>query len=133
MVQRGVGAEAATERGLLLVAHDRDDARAERTTELYCGDATAAGRAEHREHVAFGDATAVDEPDPSGEVRDPEAGGLGGAESLGYRERAVGEGEALLGERAVAADEGSDAHDVVADRQAVHALAHGGDHTGRLL
>ena len=73
VVQRGVGTEPAAERRLLVVAHHRDDARAEGLAELHRGDATAAGGAEHDQFVALRDPTAVDEADPPGEVRDPEA------------------------------------------------------------
>ena len=109
------------------------DARAEGLAELHRGDAAATGGAEHDQFVALGDPTAIDEADPPGEVRDPEPGGLGGGESFGHREGAVGEGEALLGERAVPADERRDAHDVVAEREPVDALAERGDDPGRLL
>ena len=101
MVDRLVGPELAAEVGARLVADDGDDLRAERAPELDGGDATPAGGAEHDQPVACDDAAAVDETDPTGEVRDPEPRRLRVGEPRRDDERTVRPGQALLGERTV--------------------------------
>ena len=118
VVDRRLGTEVAAERGPLLVAHDGDDAGAERAAELDRGDPAPAARTEHGQPVALDQAAPVDEPDPAGEVRDPEPGRLGVGEPLRNGERTVRRRQALLGERPVAADERRDAHDAVTHREA---------------
>ena len=54
-------------------------------------------------------------------IQKPAASAVG--ETVGHGERAVGEREALLGERTVAPDERRHAHDVVAEREPLDSLA----------
>ena len=100
----------AAEVGLRLVAHDGDDASAERLAELHGGDAAAPGGAEHGEPVALADlprSTSPIHPVMCG-IQNPAADGV--VERLGHRERRAGVGQAVLGERPVALDEPADRH-----------------------
>ena len=88
--------------------------------------------AEHGQPVARGDLAAVDEADPPGEVRDPEAGRLGIGEAVGNRKGGVRGDQAFLGEGAAPLPEHGDAHDPGADGD-VDTLAHRGHGAGGLL
>ena len=110
------------------------DAGAERVPELHRGDAAPARGPEHDQLVAGRDPAAVDEPDPAGEVRDPEAGGLGGGEAVGHCERAVGR----TARHSSANEPLPPMNDVThmmwsPSAQPLDTLAQRGDHPGRLL
>ena len=113
---KDISAEVAAERGALLIADDRDDAGAERATELDGGDPAATGGAEHDQHLVLREMSAVNQADPSRVVRNPESRRLLVAETGRHRERRRGRNQALLREGPVAFVERRHRHDAGAHR-----------------
>src|ERR1700683_2271040 len=110
MVDGVVRAEASAKLGPGLVAHDRDHPGPEGPAELHGGDPATAGRSEHGEPLARFDMSAVDQPDPRGEVGYPEAGGVDVGQAGWNAERRLCGSQAFLGEGAVALNEAGYRH-----------------------
>ena len=104
-----------------------------RVPELHGSDPAPAARAQDCQPLPGGETAPIDQSYPSGEVWDPEPGGLDIGEPHGHRERRRRRGQAFLGKRAVAVLKGRHCHHPAADQSGVDSLPDRGDHPRHLL